>query len=304
MKSNSVGSGNMSYCRASSFYNHLDHCFVVSKHIQQSFWWEELTFEGKKTKSVQIIDHSMRLLSFLNCGRCWTNIIFVHQQSLRSWLLWYVFPWRTATIRSQKSRAGIPSNLNPASKEMISDSVELCETEVCFLHIQLIGTNVWLPMTSKNAQCSTWSRLSPQDLLQNRSLETVPVCIVWQCLPHGNTVCIHMFDECKRSNHMLWSILWSIVQVCSLTLEYQVFQYAPSKSISEQFESMFLTILQRISIFIFEMMVMNSWNRYIVQLLSRLVCQLTISFQHISCHDFPYRRTTKKYTDFPRMVIF
>ena len=28
------------------------------------------------------------------------------------------------------------------SKEMISDSAELCETEVCFLHIQLIGTNV------------------------------------------------------------------------------------------------------------------------------------------------------------------
>ena len=38
--------------------------------------------------------------------------------------------------------AEIPSNLNLASKEMISDSVELCETEVCFLHIQLIGTNV------------------------------------------------------------------------------------------------------------------------------------------------------------------
>ena len=35
-----------------------------------------------------------------------------------------------------------PSNLNPASKEMISDSVEMCETEVCFLHIQLIGTSV------------------------------------------------------------------------------------------------------------------------------------------------------------------
>ena len=35
-----------------------------------------------------------------------------------------------------------PSKNNPASKEMISDSVELCETEVCFLHIQLIGTNV------------------------------------------------------------------------------------------------------------------------------------------------------------------
>ena len=33
-------------------------------------------------------------------------------------------------IRSHKSSAGIPSILKPASKEMISDSVELCETEV------------------------------------------------------------------------------------------------------------------------------------------------------------------------------
>ena len=33
----------------------------------------------------------------------------------------------------------------PAPREMISYSVELCETEVCFLHIQLVGTNVWLP---------------------------------------------------------------------------------------------------------------------------------------------------------------
>ena len=41
-----------------------------------------------------------------------------------------------------KKSAGIPSNLNPASNELISDSVELCETEVCFLRIQLIGTNV------------------------------------------------------------------------------------------------------------------------------------------------------------------
>ena len=37
IKSNSVGPGNMSHCRASSLYDHLDHCFVVFKHIQQSF---------------------------------------------------------------------------------------------------------------------------------------------------------------------------------------------------------------------------------------------------------------------------
>ena len=62
-----------------------------------------------------------------------------------SFLLWFEFPCRTETIRSHKSSAGFPSILKPASKGMISDSVELCETEVCFLHIQLIGTNVWLP---------------------------------------------------------------------------------------------------------------------------------------------------------------
>ena len=43
---------------------------------------------------------------------------------------------------STNQAQGYHPNLNPASKEMISDSVELCETEDCFLHIQLIGTNV------------------------------------------------------------------------------------------------------------------------------------------------------------------
>ena len=42
IKSNSVGSGNMSHCRASSLYDHLDHCFVVFKHLQQSFLMRRL----------------------------------------------------------------------------------------------------------------------------------------------------------------------------------------------------------------------------------------------------------------------
>ena len=37
IKSNSVGSGNMSHCGASSLYDHLDHCFAVFKDVQQSF---------------------------------------------------------------------------------------------------------------------------------------------------------------------------------------------------------------------------------------------------------------------------
>ena len=37
----------------------------------------------------------------------------------------------------------------PASREMISAFVELCGTEVCFIHILLIGTNVCLPKIHK-----------------------------------------------------------------------------------------------------------------------------------------------------------
>ena len=53
--------------------------------------------------------------------------------------------WNSSITKSQRVRAGIPSMREPAPRETISDSVELCETEVCFLHIQLVGTNVWLP---------------------------------------------------------------------------------------------------------------------------------------------------------------
>ena len=34
IKSNCVGSGNMSHCRTSPFNDHLDHSFIVFKHIQ------------------------------------------------------------------------------------------------------------------------------------------------------------------------------------------------------------------------------------------------------------------------------
>ena len=51
--------------------------------------------------------------------------------------------------KSQRSSAGIPSMRRPASKEITSDSVELCDTEFCLLHIKLIRTNVRLPKTHK-----------------------------------------------------------------------------------------------------------------------------------------------------------
>ena len=125
--------GNMSHCGTPSLNDHLDHCFVVLKHIQQSFLMRKMDVWGNTINVIQHVGYSLKSL-----------ILVIDNGSPRSFRSLNRVS-KDRTIRSQKSRAGIPSNLNPASKEMISDSVELCETEVCFLHIQLVGTNVWLP---------------------------------------------------------------------------------------------------------------------------------------------------------------
>ena len=136
------------------------------------------------------------------------------------------------------------------SQEIISDSVELCETAVCFLHIQLIGTNMY-DFQKCTMFLQKWiSNL--QDLPRNQSLETVPACTVLQCYPHDNIVCIHMYVEYMKSIdssvcHRLWSISLSIVQAYLLTINYKVVQFVPSISISEQFGSIHVAILQLIS---------------------------------------------------------
>ena len=57
-----------------------------------------------------------------------------------------LFDERNASItKSHKPRAGNPSIRSPASNQMISDSLELWDTDNCFLHIQLVVTNVRLP---------------------------------------------------------------------------------------------------------------------------------------------------------------
>ena len=117
-------------------------------------------------------------------------------------------------------------------------------------NIQLFGTNVWLPKTHNvHARSGFWIFKISRKI---RVLKQSPICIVWQYYPHDNIVCIHMYDEYMNSIdsgvcHKLWSILWLIVQTYLLTMEYQVVQVLPNISISEQFESTHVTILQQIS---------------------------------------------------------
>ena len=51
----------------------------------------------------------------------------------------------TSITMSHKLSAEIPSSLRPASDEIVFASVLLCDTAVCFLQVQRIGTNGWIP---------------------------------------------------------------------------------------------------------------------------------------------------------------
>ena len=64
-----------------------------------------------------------------------------------SFCFWFEFECLTIISESQGSRTGIPSMRKPVFREIISDSVAQWDRHVCFWHIQLIGTNVWLPNT-------------------------------------------------------------------------------------------------------------------------------------------------------------
>ena len=153
-------------------------------------------------------------ITLWDCFRFWmlwgverTSRLFTNGSTLSSWL-WFVFP-RTATIRSHKSSAGIPSNLNPASKEMI---FWFCCTVRNWSLFLTNPNDRNTRMTSKNALRSTWRRFWILKIsCEVGVLKQSQSALIGSVFPHDNTVCIHMYDECRRSNdiivcHMLLSI--------------------------------------------------------------------------------------------------
>ena len=83
IKSNSVGPGNVSHCGTFSLYDHLDHCFTVFEHIQQSFLTRRI---GRLRKQNQHCpDHrSFHEISVVfDFGFCWT---------VRDWSLFLTHP--------------------------------------------------------------------------------------------------------------------------------------------------------------------------------------------------------------------
>ena len=228
----------MSHCGTPS-NDHLDHCFVVLKHIQQSFLLRRLDVWGNTVNIIQNVNFPLRSLTLVNDNGSPPSLSSL---SRVSWNRNNQIPQiesrqEARPISIQRPKRWFRILLNCVKLKFVSYTSNLLEQMYDFQKYTMF-LQKWI--------------LNPQDLPKNRSLETIPVCIVLQYYPHNNIVCIHMYDECKKSIdwrvcHKLWSILWWIVQVRSLTMEYQVFQYVPSVSMSEQFESILFIILQQIS---------------------------------------------------------
>ena len=105
----------------------------------------------------------------------------------------------TSITTSHKSRGGTPSIRSPASNGMISDSPELWDTDVCFLHIQLMVTNVRLPRIPKIPPPSPKLILSSEGRQQNLSLGIMPVDNAEPCCPRDNIAGSHLCDDCVKS---------------------------------------------------------------------------------------------------------
>ena len=129
--------------------------------------------------------------------------------------------WNILITKSQRVRAEIPTMRKPASREMISASVELCETEVCFLHIQLIGTNVWFPKIHK----------TPSDVLSLRDLLPKPVswnnpslrcCAVFPTEQNCRYSLAWWMCEIKRAKRLSQAFVRLVIDRASLFTDHRI----------------------------------------------------------------------------------
>ena len=238
-------------------------------------------------------------LPVLSVWVLWTdwNLLWVVQ-------FWFGAEWNTSRTKSQRSRAGIPPMRKPASREIISDSVEQCETDVCFLHIQLTDTNVWLPnMHNISLEVDFESSRSPPKSESWNSPNLHCCAVFTQDDIVGNRLC----DECTRSNvpsvcHMLLSISLPHAQSYSQTIKCQVSQNVPN---TEQFVSTLSAILLLIH---FPLLWIDGHPCMALRLcfiVESFYSQVRNILPHISLHDLPCRKTMKKVSasGFPEALL-
>ena len=130
IKINSVGSGNVSHVVPLVFNDYFGHSFHFFENIKRRSHARNVRLRCRKIETAK-----------------WTIVSNLFLGFALFWTL--LRPWadgsNTSIGVSQKLNAGIPSIRRPASNEITSAAVLLCETAVCFLHDHEIGRKVWLP---------------------------------------------------------------------------------------------------------------------------------------------------------------
>ena len=143
IQNNFVGSWHMSHRAISAFDYHLNHGFIVFIDIQHgtgtrmcSAWWN-VTNVGQ----VFVVGIGFRILGCIFADK------FLRGPLTHLWFSWFGLV-RNEILQPLNPKDGEREShpcVNVHRERLLQPSVELCETEVCFLHIHFIGTNVWLP---------------------------------------------------------------------------------------------------------------------------------------------------------------
>ena len=140
----------------------------------------------------------------------------------------------------QRSRAGIPSMRKPAWRDMSSASVELCETEVCFLHIQLIGTNVWLPKIHKSPPDVDFESSRSPAKSESWDNPILHCCAVLPTSQYCLSSLVWWMYEIKRAKRLSQAFVHFVTARASLFTDYRISglpirtKYKHSRTIFEQ----------------------------------------------------------------------
>ena len=159
--------------------------------------------------------------SFLVANMLGLNCRQFPEDSLIGLIVAFKIVRRTSITMSQRSRAKTSSIRSPLSRKIVTDSVELCETEVCFSHIQLTGINVLLPKIHKTPPEVDFepSRSPAKSEFWNKP--NLQCCAVYStCQFEDSDSC----DEPRKLAllvvcHMPGSILWLLLHVWWLTIK-------------------------------------------------------------------------------------
>ena len=140
---------------------------------------------------------------------CLCGVVF-RDEFPRTWSLlllnWFGEEWNTSLTKSQRSRAGIPSMRKPAPIEIISASVELWETEVGSLHIQLIGTSVSLPNmhnSHPDVDFESSGSLAKSESWNHPNLHCCAVFPTWQYCLNAHVWWMYEINRFRRLSKVL-----------------------------------------------------------------------------------------------------